>query len=111
MAASRLENLLHLPEMQIDTNVPVTTNAASLSLRVRASDAQYPLDRLNVFLNDVPVFGTAGIAVADRTARSVAQDIHLRLKAREAPQPRFCWHCRKPLHARSDRCPFCGEGQ
>ncbi len=42
---------------------------------------------------------------------SVAQDIHLRLKAREAPQPRFCWHCRKPLHARSDRCPFCGESQ
>jgi eukaryotic-like serine/threonine-protein kinase len=30
---------------------------------------------------------------------------------REAPQPRFCWHCRKPLHARSDRCPFCGEAQ
>jgi eukaryotic-like serine/threonine-protein kinase len=41
----------------------------------------------------------------------VAQDIHVRLKAREAPLPRFCWHCRKPLHARSDRCPFCGEAQ
>jgi hypothetical protein len=27
------------------------------------------------------------------------------------PQPRFCWNCRKPLHARSDRCPFCGEAQ
>jgi serine/threonine protein kinase len=38
-------------------------------------------------------------------------DIQSRLKAREAPQPRFCWHCRKPLHARSDRCPFCGEAQ
>jgi serine/threonine-protein kinase len=38
-------------------------------------------------------------------------DVHSRLKARETPQPRFCWHCRKPLHARSDRCPFCGEGQ
>ncbi|MCL4846480.1 MAG: serine/threonine protein kinase [Acidobacteria bacterium] len=25
--------------------------------------------------------------------------------------PRFCWHCRKPLHARSGRCPFCGEAQ
>jgi hypothetical protein len=46
-----------------------------------------------------------------QAADSVAQDIHLRLKAREAPQPRFCWHCRKPLHARSDRCPFCGEAQ
>jgi eukaryotic-like serine/threonine-protein kinase len=39
------------------------------------------------------------------------QDIQSRLKAREAPRPRFCWHCRKPLHARSDRCPFCGEAQ
>jgi len=39
------------------------------------------------------------------------QDIHSRLRAREAPSPRFCWHCRKPLHARSDRCPFCGEAQ
>jgi len=45
------------------------------------------------------------------TASNDAQDIQLRLKAREAPQPRFCWHCRKPLHARSDRCPFCGEAQ
>ena len=40
-----------------------------------------------------------------------AVEIHARLRAREAPQPRFCWHCRKPLHARSDRCPFCGEAQ
>jgi serine/threonine-protein kinase len=40
-----------------------------------------------------------------------AHEIHNRLKARESPQPRFCWHCRKPLHARSDRCPFCGEAQ
>jgi serine/threonine protein kinase len=39
------------------------------------------------------------------------QDIQTRLKARETPQPRFCWQCRKPLHARSDRCPFCGETQ
>ena len=38
-------------------------------------------------------------------------DIHSRLKARETPQARFCWQCRKPLHARSDRCPFCNEVQ
>jgi serine/threonine-protein kinase len=34
-----------------------------------------------------------------------------RLRSREPAAPRFCWHCRKPLHARSDRCPFCGETQ
>ena len=41
-----------------------------------------------------------------------AEDMQTRLKARDTPQaPRFCWHCRKPLHARADRCPFCGESQ
>jgi serine/threonine-protein kinase len=46
------------------------------------------------------------------TASAVsAQEIQSRLRARAAPLPRFCWHCRKPLHARSDRCPFCGEAQ
>ena len=52
-----------------------------------------------------------GAAPKPAIAGNDAQDIQLRLKAREAPQPRFCWHCRKPLHARSDRCPFCGEAQ
>lgn len=34
-----------------------------------------------------------------------------RLRPRDTPAPRFCWQCRKPLHARADRCPFCGEAQ
>jgi serine/threonine-protein kinase len=38
-------------------------------------------------------------------------DVAARLRPREAPAPRFCWQCRKPLHARTDRCPFCGEAQ
>ena len=38
-------------------------------------------------------------------------DIQARLKARESPQARFCWHCHKALHARTDQCPFCGETQ
>lgn len=39
------------------------------------------------------------------------EDIRKRLKAREVPRKGFCWHCRKPLHARADSCPFCGEKQ
>jgi serine/threonine protein kinase len=46
------------------------------------------------------------------TAPGQMQDIQKRVRAsRETPAARFCWHCRKPLHARSDRCPFCGESQ
>ncbi len=32
-----------------------------------------------------------------------------RSRERETPPAGFCWHCHKPLHARADRCPFCGE--
>jgi serine/threonine-protein kinase len=39
------------------------------------------------------------------------EDIRRRLKARETPKSSFCWNCRKPLHARSSSCPFCGEKQ
>ena len=48
---------------------------------------------------------------AGRPPRDDAQVIQTRLRAREAPPGRFCWQCRKPLHARTDRCPFCGEKQ
>ena len=50
-------------------------------------------------------------SAAPASSTEQADDIQSRLKARETPLPRFCWHCRKPLHARSDRCPFCGEAQ
>jgi serine/threonine protein kinase len=63
---------------------------------------------------------TTPVAVAPMPSASPAavptpsenvQEIQNRLRARETPLPRFCWHCRKPLHARSARCPFCGEAQ
>ncbi len=38
-------------------------------------------------------------------------DVHARLRPRDTPAARFCWHCRKPLHVRADRCPFCNETQ
>jgi serine/threonine protein kinase len=57
-----------------------------------------------------PGAGARGGA-APRGGRDEVQNIQSRLRAREAPAARFCWHCRKPLHARSDRCPFCGESQ
>lgn len=39
------------------------------------------------------------------------EEIRQRLRARERVSARFCWNCRKPLHARSASCPFCGEAQ
>ena len=39
------------------------------------------------------------------------ENIRMRLKAREPTPAGFCWNCRKPLHARAQTCPFCGEKQ
>jgi serine/threonine protein kinase len=45
------------------------------------------------------------------TPATAVEGIQARLKARETPQGKFCWHCSKPLQARTARCPFCGENQ
>jgi serine/threonine-protein kinase len=50
-------------------------------------------------------------AAVPRGARDDAHGIQSRLRPRETPAARFCWQCRKPLHARTDKCPFCGETQ
>ena len=53
---------------------------------------------------------TAG-AGRSRGAGGEIRSIHARLRSRTTPPAGFCWHCRKPLHARAGRCPFCGEAQ
>ena len=53
----------------------------------------------------------AGSSRAGPRGEENVAEIQSRLRARDTPQPRFCWHCRKPLHARADRCPFCSETQ
>jgi serine/threonine-protein kinase len=83
-------------------------------LKAMAPDIPSRFQRASDLLDDVLAFRDSAARPPRPSTPSQledAQDIQSRLKAREAPQPRFCWHCRKPLHARSDRCPFCGEAQ
>lgn len=85
-------------------------------MRAMAPEVSQRYQRANELLDDILAFRdgrqtprpTPGPAEA---APSEVQEIQHRLRARETPLPRFCWHCRKPLHARSSRCPFCGETQ
>jgi WD40 repeat protein len=82
LSEQMLSSEFHLPEVAlVGPNVPVTTETTTLRLRVRATDARYPLDRLNVFVNDVPVLGTAGLAIAGPNAQSHEQDIDVPLVA------------------------------
>jgi eukaryotic-like serine/threonine-protein kinase len=96
-----------------NAKVPKAVN--DIVLKAMAPDLAVRYPRATDLLDDVIAFRAATVrpraAVAAAVASDDLQEIQSRLKARETPQPRFCWHCRKPLHARSDRCPFCGEAQ
>ncbi len=66
----------HLPDVAILTkDIPASIADASLTLLVRATDDKYPLDRLNLFVNDVPVYGTAGLPLAAKSTQPVEQQI------------------------------------
>src|SRR6266536_3051671 len=109
--------LLTAPRLK-NPKIPKAIN--DIVLKAMAPEIHARYQRASDLLDDVLGARDAGVRrtphrpasmPAAQAETNAADDIQIRLKAREAPLPRFCWHCRKPLHARSDRCPFCGEGQ
>ena len=97
--------------------VPRTIN--DIVLKAMAPEVHARYQRAADLLDDIfaardkvePARATRATPPSGESTSEATQDIQTRLRARETPQARFCWHCRKPLHARTDRCPFCGETQ
>ena len=107
--------LLTAPRLK-NPKIPKALN--DIVLKAMAPDILARYQRAGDLLDDVLAARTGGrrsaraTPQAESASSTESDDIQSRLRARETPQPpRFCWHCRKPLHARSDRCPFCGEAQ
>ncbi len=97
-------------------NSSIPKAVSDIVMRAMAPEVAARYQRAGDLLADLLAAGPGAArrtpaAVAAPAPSEEAQRIHRRLRARETPAPRFCWHCRKPLHARSDRCPFCGERQ
>ncbi len=78
--AAMLSGDFHVPEIAIVGGAPpLSTDADTLTLRVRSTDDRYPLDRLNAFVNDVPVFGTAGLSIREPATHTDERDVQLPL--------------------------------
>jgi WD40 repeat protein len=70
----------HLPELTLSThNIPISTTSKSLTISVEAKDSKYLLDRLNVYINDVPIYGTNGIDLRGKKISDIKQNIILQL--------------------------------
>jgi uncharacterized protein YecT (DUF1311 family)/WD40 repeat protein len=69
----------HLPELQIVGDVPASTPKDQLNLQIKASDDKFPLDRLRVYLNNVPVNGRDGELLRDQKTQSLERTIPIKL--------------------------------
>ncbi|MCB9188971.1 MAG: caspase family protein [Flavobacteriales bacterium] len=70
----------HMPQVKIETDSKVfTTTNRKFKLTAYAEDEKYILDRLNVYVNDVPIYGLKGFDLSDLKAHSVRKDVEIEL--------------------------------
>jgi len=86
-------------------NTQIPKEISDIVMKALAPEVNERYQRASELLEDLATAGDI-----DHKATEL-DDIRKRLKARDVPKKGFCWQCRKPLHARSDSCPFCGERQ
>jgi len=107
--------LITAPRLK-NPKIPKAIN--DIVLRALAPEPHARYQRAADVLNDILAFRDTPVGPVRRaraagvaTANDNVSEIQSRLKARQTPQGRFCWHCRKPLQARTAKCPFCNEAQ
>ena len=54
-------NELHVPEVSLVAYPPLSTTHPLLEFEVKVSDSKYALRKLNVWVNDVPIYGVKGL--------------------------------------------------
>ena len=75
-----IDSALTAPDIRIlSEDLPISTDDRQLVFDVWVRDTVHTLDRINVFVNDVPVFGTAGIGVQDKKIHELERQLELTL--------------------------------
>ncbi len=71
----------HLPKVKIEneSDLPIATELNELTVKLKAWDTKFKLDRINVYVNDVPIFGTKGIDMREKDLGSILKDIKVPL--------------------------------
>lgn len=71
----------HLPAIEIlnEAQIPVDAESAQLELQLLAKDDKFKLDRINVWVNDVPVLGVNGLDLKKENTTEIRKDIEIKL--------------------------------
>jgi len=58
---------LNVPNMEIlnRNDIPLNTDIETVKIQIRANDGKYKLERYNIWVNDVPVYGLNGISLRE----------------------------------------------
>lgn len=78
-----LEGGMNLPEISILNikDISLRTNATQINLQVNVNDNVYNVDRINVYVNDVPLFGTRGYSLREKNTNNTTENISIPLSA------------------------------
>ncbi|HLZ16264.1 MAG TPA: caspase family protein, partial [Cyclobacteriaceae bacterium] len=73
---------IHLPSIRITTpDIPLNTARKSVGFDITAEDSKFFLDRINVFVNNIPIYGHQGIDVSKQRKQEITQRIETELSA------------------------------
>ena len=67
----------HVPEVEIVGDIPATTEAGKINFSIKASDSKYPLERLKVSVNNVPVNGRDGELLREESKADTGMFRHI----------------------------------
>ncbi|HOY39564.1 MAG TPA: caspase family protein, partial [Bacteroidales bacterium] len=72
---------MNLPELVIEnvTDIQYKTTQPDLKLKLNMSDKMYEIDRMNVWVNDVPLFGTNGLSLIDKHTKNTGTEVNIPL--------------------------------
>ncbi|MCK5137536.1 MAG: caspase family protein [Bacteroidales bacterium] len=71
----------NIPEITIENEgaIDLESEANIINLTLSATDSRYNLDRINVWVNDVPIYGYEGINVRENNSRNYSDQISIEL--------------------------------
>lgn len=70
----------HLPEIELlNPSLPLNSKEKMLALEIQARDSKYNLDRLQIYVNDNPIFGRSGLDLRSKKSQDYKKKFNLEL--------------------------------